>query len=173
MRFPAEIRQRMRKLLEEKAEYRRQRLVAARAWKKKLEDLEKLRKSRKAELRVSAGEVLRWLEEFLASEDTERLFMATDKTQLVVFCDSFWQGFPTDGVYCYATFEVSRRGAVFYGERYKGMQAKMVKLGKAPMKRSVLVKNLHPDYLKNLAGHFKSGKVWEYLLKTMPDKALF
>lgn len=170
MRFPENLRRKTRELLAEKAEQERKRLEAKRAWERKLEDLEDLRRSRKKELSEYAKEVSRWVMEFLKSKDAKDLFRAMSRTEIIVFCDSFWQGFPTDSPYCYATLEITKDGEVSYGERYKGMPTHVTKLGKLPKAQKKLIQSVHPDYLKNLARHLRTGEVWNYLLQMMPKR---
>lgn len=133
--------------------------------KKRKEDLEKLRQSRRPELLVYAKGVSVWLEDFYNSEDLKRLFSVIDlKSDVTIFCDNFWQGFPKEKhSYCYASIVLNKNGEVSYGERYKGMSVHETKLGKIPLNPNTLVSKLHPDYLKNLAEHLRSGKVWDYI----------
>ncbi len=131
--------------------------------------LEDLRKLNWVQLNVHAREILHWIYEFVRSPDGKKFFKQVHTIR--IFCASFWLGFPVKEAYSttFATIEVDRHGNVSYNERYKGMPAHTIKLGKIPIVPETLVEKLHPDYLVQLAEHLLSGAVWNYIETAMPE----
>ncbi|MDO8429889.1 MAG: hypothetical protein Q7S73_00805 [bacterium] len=165
MKFPKKVSQKVDLILKKNEERKEREKEAALAVKKRKEDLEKLKQSRMPELLGYAREVSGWLNDFCSSEDLNKYFSASAfRSDLRIFCDSFWQGLPQPKhSYCYATITVNKNGKVSYGERYKGMLAHETELGRAPLNPEVLISKLPPDYLKNLAEHLRTDKVWDYI----------
>jgi len=165
MKFPKKVTEKI-ELISKQNEKRKQEIKeAVLAAKKRNEDLEESKKSRRPELLGCAKEISDWLKNFYYSEDLKQLFIVLDLwSDLRIYCDSFWQGFPRpEYSYCYATIALNKNGQVFYRERYKGMPCHETELGKIPLNPEVLISKLHPDYLKNLAEHLRSGEVWDYI----------
>ncbi len=164
MKFPEKVLQKVSLVLRQNEKRKQEAEERVSAAKRERDDLEKARKSRKTELLGYAKEVSAWLAGFYGSEDVGKLFSALVRSDLTIFCDNFWQGFPKPKhSYCYASISVDKSKAVLYRERYKGMPAHESGLGKVPLDPRVLVSKLHPEYLKNLAEHLRSGKVWDYI----------
>ncbi len=165
MKFPKKVLEKLDVVLQQNEKRKQEAKERVLAVKKRNEDLEKLRQSKKSELLGYAKEVSYWLKDFYSSEDLKQIFSVLElQSDLRIFCDNFWQGFPKEKhSYCYATIIVNKNGIVSYCERYKGMPVHETKLGKIPLNPNRLVSKLHPDYLKNLAEHLRSGDVWNYI----------
>jgi len=165
MKFPKKVLEKLDVVLQQNEKRKQEAKERVLAVKKRNEDLEKLRQSRKPELLGYANEVADWLSDFYNSKDLKQLFSVLElQSDLRIFWDNFWQGFPKEKhSYCYATIVLNKNGQVSYSERYKGMSVHETKLGKMPLNPAFLVSKLHPDYLKNLAEHLKSGRVWDYI----------
>lgn len=167
MKFPEKVSKKVDLIVKQNEEQKQKVKEAVAAARKRVEDSEKLKQSMMPELLGYAKEVSDWLKEFHSSDDLKKLFVALDLfSDIRIFCDSFWQGFPKPKYsYCYATIVVNKNGKVSYCERYKGMPCHETPLGKIPLHPQVLVAKLHPYYLKNLAYHLKTGDVWDFIDK--------
>ena len=134
--------------------------------KRKLKELLDLRKKRHDELLGYQRFVVDWMRYFLESTFANYMFSLTKLDSLEIYGARFWQGVPDDSPTVWASISIrshSEYGAIVYSERYKGHPAHLVSLGCVFDVRSSinLVDGLHPDFLKGLCEHIKSGKVWD------------
>ncbi len=170
MKIPQNIMKRVEDLVDENKKIEiaeRKRTKEKRIKEDELEDLKKLHS---VQLNAHARKVLSWIWEFYSSEDGEKFFRQIHTIR--IFCAPFWLGLPVPEAHgtTFATIEVNKHGNVSYGERYKGMPAHTINLGKIPIVPELLVEKLHPDYLIQLAEHLESGAVWDYIESAMPKR---
>ena len=134
--------------------------------------IKNIRVERAGELYLAAKTAVEWIDKFYFSKDGTRLLSVTPG-DLKLFCQPYIGGLPSFGSErtTFATIELGIDGSLHYRERYKWYPASDVLLDTCPINPMILVENLHPDYLQDLAEHLISGAVWEYIESFLPAKS--
>ena len=165
MIIPWSILEKVEKILQRDAAEDERERKAKLTEKRRWQEVEKLRKSKRKELLVYAQKAVAWLKDFYDSREGKKILKLNYEVNF--FNASFWGGFPAPGseMTTFATIYMSESGRVYYGERYKGFPKKSLLLGslKTKMNPNALVKRLHPEYLKLFVQSLENGKVWQYL----------
>ena len=169
MKFPRGIRRKLDKL-EKKIRLVDRLNRQAKKQKSNFElEIAKIRSENADELYLAASVTANWIQEFFSSKQGKRL-LAVSLGGLKLFCQPYIGGRPSFGSEktTFATIELGTDGSVYYKERYKFFPSSDTFLDNCPINPMVLVENLHPDYLVDLAEHLSSGGVWEYIGSFLP-----
>lgn len=168
MKIPADILKKADEVLKKRADQRERERKEAEQRVKDVRELKDLKKSCRVVSMKRVKLILAWVAKFMASAESKKIFKVTDEVN--IFGANFWLGRPqpAEVITTWAKIVLNKEGRIRYEERYKGHTSSIVLLGPAPPHPAVLVRVLHPEFLKQWEEAIRNEKVWDYIRHSLP-----
>lgn len=142
--------------------------------KERLAKIDAERQKRVDELMSHANEIVSWTRAFLDTPEARELAeILGHGKKLSLFVGKFWRGEPIPATVrterarlCFELWTERNLFNLRYEELHKGQVSEEIKIYSA----SGLVRQLHPEFLRQAGESLRTGKVWEYMFISLPPQ---
>ncbi len=178
MDVPQKVKDIIAKKILENEKLEEDKLKAQEAEKNRLEKIRCMRVALEDDLLAGAQIITDWLFQFWNNPEIQKGFKV--RRSICVFGERYFDGAPTTDRHAWAVIEAGYAGTIKYcerrntsmgsGSRRKTMLGVIVE---SPFSDAwqlllrALIDNLHPQYLLQFAEAVKSGKVWDYVERSL------